>query len=67
MATFDIFEGEAGPEAVWIASAEGMQNAKVTMVRIASKRPGKYFVWESYSKQVLAIADTTLKQSAANL
>jgi hypothetical protein len=64
MTTYDIFEGEVGKDPLWVACADGMQNAKATMERIATERPGRYFVWESYSKQVLAVTDTTKKRSA---
>ena len=59
MATFNIFEGEIAHNPVCVAHSKGIEAAKAAMERMANERPGKYFVWESRSNQVLAMTDTT--------
>jgi hypothetical protein len=58
VAAFDIFEGEVGREPLWRERADGVADAIETMQRMAKSKPGRYFVWESRTQQVLAMIDT---------
>jgi len=58
---FDIFQGTFGSrDVLWIEAVEGLAAAKQRMDEIACKRPGKYFVFYSHERTVLASTNTGL-------
>lgn len=59
VATFDIFSGVPGRDAVWVCAVEGLANAKERMDEIAAAQPGPYFVCFVHSKEILARTDTS--------
>jgi len=60
VSTYDIFAGRYGDTNTrWIEPILGLGCAYERMKEIASKEPGPYFVFDAYSRKVLASADTT--------
>ena len=58
--TFDIFRGAmASKDATWVEAVSGLAAARERMNAIAAKEPGRYFLFSSLSRSVLAMADTT--------
>ena len=58
---FDIFQGAFGSaDVLWIEAVEGLAAAKQRMDEIALERPGRYFVFYSHERTVLASANTEL-------
>ena len=59
--TFDIFRGALGStDVLWIEAVEGLGAAKRRMDEIARERPGRYFVFYSHERTVLASTNTEL-------
>lgn len=56
---FDIFAGVYGKDAKWIESVNGLGYAHIRMEELAAQAPGKYFIFSSYSRSVLAQIDTS--------
>ena len=56
---FDIFSGSVDKDAMWIEAVDGLNAARQRMEKIASEVPGRYFVFSSYSRTILAQIDTT--------
>jgi hypothetical protein len=56
---FDVYELQAGREPILLESVMGMFRAKERMNHFAAKRPGRYYVWDTNSRQVLYRVDTS--------
>ena len=63
--TFDIFVEEYGTTPLRIAFAEGAVNAVARMEQLAAQRPGRYFIQDAVSHQVIVRIDTTKPRSGA--
>jgi hypothetical protein len=58
---FDIFRGALGStDLLWIEAVEGLGAAKQRMDEIAREQPGRYFVFYSHERTVLASTNTEL-------
>jgi hypothetical protein len=55
---FDIFSGELDKNALWIETVEGLSNARERMEKMASEKPGRYFIFSASSHAVLAQTET---------
>jgi hypothetical protein len=55
---FDIFSGAIDKNARWLEAVGGLENAKRRMDEIATKSPGRYFVFCDFSHTVIALTDT---------
>jgi hypothetical protein len=68
---FEIFSGTADGGALWIESAVGLDTATQRMNALAGTRPGKYFVFDGRTNQIVAKTNTTdvppLKRKAASI
>ena len=64
---FDIFSGDMDKDAVWVEAVEGLANAHEQMEQIASRVPGRYFLFSSYSHSVLGRIDTTQRVVASDV
>ena len=62
---YDIFSGTNERDAIWQGCAEGLQNAKFEMEKLAVKRPGPYFVYYTPEQSILARIDTSEKKKAS--
>jgi len=63
--TFDIFQGAVGStDVLWIEAVEGLAAAKQRMDEIAREQPGRYFVFYSHERTVLASTNTTAPSRA---
>lgn len=58
---FDIYEVVAGGK-VLLESVMGMFRAKHRMTHFAAKKPGRYYIWDNNSRQVLYAIDTRKKR-----
>jgi len=56
---FDIFSGSIDKNALWLERAEGRDNENRRMDEIATKSPGKYFVFCDFFHIVIAQTDTS--------
>jgi hypothetical protein len=59
IAKFDIFSGSMDQEPLWLEVIEGLTNAKRRMHEIATKTPGRYFVFFGFSQTIMAMTDTS--------
>ena len=58
---FDIFRGVLGStDVLWLETVEGLGAAKKRMDEIAREHPGRYFVFYSHERTVLASTNTQL-------
>ncbi len=64
---FDIFAGAPDRDAMWICAVRGLANAKERMERIASERPGRYFIFYSPDRSILAQTETFAKPRSSRL
>jgi CheY-like chemotaxis protein len=55
---FDIFAGAPEREAMWVCAVSGLANAKERMEQIALERPGRYFIFYSPDRTILAQTET---------
>ncbi|MGH9574734.1 MAG: hypothetical protein ACRD40_14550 [Candidatus Acidiferrales bacterium] len=58
LSKFDIFAGEIQKNAIWFEAVNGLEEAKIRMEQIAARTPGKYFVYCSTTRSVVATLDT---------
>jgi hypothetical protein len=56
---FDIFSGAPDKDAMWIEAVPGLTKARERMEQIAQEIPGRYFVFSTHSRGLLASIDTT--------
>jgi len=56
--SFDIFRGVPDKNAIWYETVAGLATARERMERIASVRPGSYFVFSRGDHSVLARIET---------
>ena len=56
---FDIFSGALDKDAMWIEAVPGLAKARERMEEIARQVPGRYFVFSTHSRTLLATIDTT--------
>jgi hypothetical protein len=63
---FDIFFGAVDKDALWVESAENLENAKARMKDLAAENPGSYFLFSTAYGKVLAIVDTSRKKNEVN-
>jgi len=56
---FDIFSGSIDKDARWIEAVRGLANARERMEELAKEKPGKYFVFSTFSQAVVTMTDTT--------
>src|SRR5215469_3630962 len=59
--TFDIFSGNHDKNAQWIEAVEGLANANRRMQELAAEKPGKYFIFYSGTRTVVATTETFAK------
>jgi hypothetical protein len=65
---FDIFRGAFGStDVLWTEAVEGLAVAKQRMDEIARERPGRYFVFYSHTRTVLASTNTQLGATSRDL
>ena len=64
MPIFDIFSGrlEDG-SALWIEAVEGMESATDRMKRLATEKPGPYFVFSVVKRMMVAAIDSSAPQN----
>lgn len=55
---FDIFTGEVHKNAIWLEAVAGLDEAKIRMEQAAARSPGKYFVYCSTTRSVVATLET---------
>lgn len=55
---FDIFAGAPDRDALWMCTVRGLANAKERMDKIAAERPGRYFIFYTPERKVLAHVET---------
>ena len=53
----DIFSGAIDKDALWLERVQGLENAKRRMGELATKSPGRYFVFCDFSHTVVAQID----------
>ena len=58
-ARFDIFSGSPDKDAMWIEAVSGLAKARERMEELAQQVPGRYFVFATHSRSLLAKIDTT--------
>jgi len=58
---FDIFAGAPDRDAMWVCAVCGLANAKERMEQIAAERPGRYFIFYSPDRTILARTETFAK------
>jgi hypothetical protein len=58
LSKFDIFAGEIQKNAIWLEAVAGLEEAKIRMEQVAARSPGKYFVYCSITRSVVAKLDT---------
>lgn len=63
--TFDIFSGRLGESPIWIASVDGLSNARARMHDIAARTPGQYFVYSFANRLVVAETETLAESQPA--
>jgi hypothetical protein len=51
---YDIFSGTLGEEPLWILAVSGLATSIGVMNRLASERPGSYFVFDAALRSVVA-------------
>jgi hypothetical protein len=56
---FDIFSGSPDNDAMWIEAVSGLAKARERMEELAQQVPGRYFVFATHSRSLLATIDTT--------
>jgi hypothetical protein len=56
---YHVFQGTKDVDALWLASAEGLLDAKQKMQQLAAQKPGKYFVFYLPDSLIVASADST--------
>ena len=54
----NVFSGAIDKTALWLERVGGLENAKRRMVEIATKSPGRYFVFCDFPHTVVAQIDT---------
>ena len=54
---FDIFRGAGESDATWIEVVEGLSSARQRIEQLAAASPGRYFVFDSQSRSVVAQID----------
>jgi hypothetical protein len=62
--TFDIFSGDMDRDAMWVCAVKGLAAAKERMERIASTKPGRYFIFLSATHEILAHVETPAQWNA---
>jgi len=55
---FDIFSGSPTEDVLWIEAVPGLESARQRMQEVASRVPGKYFLFSASSQTILAQVDT---------
>jgi hypothetical protein len=60
---FDLFSGESDKDAVWMEAVSGLSNARERMEALAQQVPGKYFLFSSSSRSILAKIDTSQRRT----
>jgi hypothetical protein len=55
---FDIFQGLADKNAVWVETVEGLAAARARMEEIARGKPATYFIFCRFDHSILAYIDT---------
>ncbi len=55
---FDIFAGEIYKDAIWLEAVNGLEEAKIRMEQLARRNPGKYFIYCSVTRSVVARLET---------
>ena len=58
LSKFDIFAGEIQKNAIWLEAVAGLEEAKIRMEQVAARSPGKYFVYCSTTRSVVATLET---------
>lgn len=58
---FDVFFGAPDRDAVWVCTVQGLANAKERMDQLATKEPGRYFVFYAPDRSILAQTETFAK------
>lgn len=58
---FDIFAGAPDRDAMWVCTVRGLANAKERMDQIAVECPGRYFIFYSPDRSILAETETFTK------
>lgn len=58
LSKFDIFAGEIQKNAIWLEAVAGLEEAKIKMEQVAARSPGKYFVYCSTTRSVVATLET---------
>ena len=62
---YDVFCGRNVRDCIWVCCAEGLQNAKLEMEKLAAKTPGPYFVYYTPDQSIVARIDTLKKTKAS--
>lgn len=57
--TYDIFSGSVDYHPLWLETVSGLESARGRMKERAEDAPGRYFVYDLFSKTVLDVTDTT--------
>jgi hypothetical protein len=65
MWSFDIYAVTNGFMPRLVERTEGLAEAKQRMHELAAKVPGRYYIWNSCSRETLQTVDTTLTSKAS--
>lgn len=61
---YDIFAGDLATRPLWLVAVSGLSNAVAVMNRLATKRPGSYFVLDEGAHIVAQIDRREVRLSA---
>ena len=54
--TYDIFKGVPGSEPIWVEAVQGLENARMRLLKLYESCPGDYFVFDPMSAKIIAKA-----------
>jgi hypothetical protein len=64
--SFDIYAIVNGFMPRLVERTEGLAEAKQRMAELAAQVPGRYYIWNSYSRETLQTIDTTLTKTPSH-
>lgn len=55
-AIYDVFKGVPGREPIWVETVQGLENARMRLLKLCESCPGEYFVFDSLNAKIIARA-----------
>lgn len=65
MWSFDIYAVTNGFVPRLVERTEGLAEAKERVAELAAQVPGRYYIWNSYSRETLQAVDTSLTEKSS--